>query len=236
MFLPQDVAKCAYTVSNNNSILINGKADCALIPLHEAGVDFYHCWQENPLLDHSHCAQTGARFLRTSVTATSWNGNVEAHYSASERCGWSNYGWSSFSILFPFDQAVSTQRGSWTVYTVSITSTWSACGYWQFAFNTAAHSSLSALCSVPPWTSFSAIDVFVYVRLFSLHPFLLTYQQFFKQPIFFVLGGCLQLLILPRLHPTVDRISPWYDLLALFAVNTLIDSEKCVARMYDCQG
>lgn len=44
MFLPQDVAKCSeYTVSNNNSILINGKADCALIPLHEAGVDFYHC-------------------------------------------------------------------------------------------------------------------------------------------------------------------------------------------------
>lgn len=64
MFLPQDVAKCSeYTVSNNNSVLINGKADCALIPLHEAGVDFYHCWQENPLQDHSHCAQTGARFL-----------------------------------------------------------------------------------------------------------------------------------------------------------------------------
>lgn len=43
MFLPQDVAKYSEYAVGNNNVLINGNADCALIPLLVAGVDFYHC-------------------------------------------------------------------------------------------------------------------------------------------------------------------------------------------------
>lgn len=159
-----------------------------------------------PLKYHSHCSRTGTRFLSSSV-ATIWqNWNVEAHCSTSVCCGRSNCRWSNFSILLLFKWAVSNQWVSRAVYSVSITSTWSAC-VTDSSLNTTAHHFLSVLSYVFLSSSVLVIDVSVYMTLFSLHHFILTYQQSFKQMLFFLLRGRLQLVILPKLHPAADRIS-----------------------------
>lgn len=109
--------------------------------------------------------------------------------------------------LFAFHsckQAVSTQRVSCAVDIVSITSTWSA--HWQFA---SSRSPSLPFCSV----LFSFLDfifshwcVCIYEPLLP-PPFSFYLSTAFQTANFFVPGGCLQLLILPRLHPAVDRIS-----------------------------
>lgn len=187
--------------------------------------------QENLLKYRSRCAQTGTRFPCTSVTTTSWHWNGETHYSTSERCSWSNYSWSSFSILFPFEQAVSTQRVSCTV---SASHPPGLHVVTDNLLNTAAHHCLSVLCYVPPWASFSVIDVFVYMSLFTLHPFLLTYQQSFSRPIFSFSEAVYNCWFFPDSTQLLTG-SPWYDLLALLPVNTLIDNEMCVTRIHDSQ-
>lgn len=100
--------------------------------------------------------------------------------------------------------------------------------------NTAAHHCLSVLCYVPPWASFSVIDVFVYMSLFTLHPFLLTYQQSFSRPIFSFSEAVYNCWFFPDSTQLLTG-SPWYDLLALLPVNTLIDNEMCVTRIHDSQ-
>lgn len=100
-----------------------------------------------PLEYHSHCTRTGTRFLSRSVTTIWQNWNGEAHCSTSVCCGRSNCRWSNFSILLLFKWAVSNQWVSRAVYSVSITSTWSAC-VTDSSLNTTAYCFLSVLSYV----------------------------------------------------------------------------------------